>query len=224
MYLNTILSVKNLVKVFKEKNYFKTIINNISFDLKSGEILGLIGKNGSGKSTIIQMLLSVLTPTSGSIEYFKKDLFQYRSEILKDVNFVSNYVKLPDKLTVKENLNIYLEIYNKNNKNNKNYIKNYLDAFNLYKYIDSKIEILSSGENLKLMIIKALITNPKILLLDEPTSQIDPESAQQIREFILTKQKENNLSIILTSHNIQEINYMCNRVICIKNGQIDYAN
>lgn len=229
-----VLSVKNLIKIFNEKKYFwqffksnnyKTIINNISFDLKQGEILGLIGNNGSGKSTIIQILLNTLTPTSGSIKYFGKDLFKFRSEILEKVSFVSNYTKLPAKLTLWQSLNIYLDIYNSNNSGIKmlNKIKEinyYLENFNLTQYKNAKVELLSSGQMLKLMIIKAFITNPKIVLLDEPTSQIDSKSAQQVRDFILKKQKENNLSIILTSHNNDEIDYLCDRILILENGKI----
>lgn len=216
MFSKSILSVKNLTKFFDQKK----IINNISFDLKEKEILGLIGNNGSGKTTIFKILLNILNPDSGSIEYFNKDLFKFRSEILEKVSFVNNYVKLPSKLTLKENLSVYLNLYNSNNFNK---LDEYLNFFDLHKYKDKKTEILSSGENLKLMLIKAFITDPKIVLLDEPTSQVDKQSSNKIRDFILKKKEEDNLSIIIISHDNKEIDYLCNRVLVLKDGNL-YKN
>lgn len=216
MIFKVMLSVENLTKIF-DKN---KIINNISFCLKEREILGLIGNNGSGKTTIFQILLNILEPDSGSIKYFGKDLFKYRSDILKKVTFVNSYINLPGELTLKENLKICLDLYNSKNFDKVDY---YLDFFGLYNYKNKKTEILSSGERLKLMIIKAFAVSPKIVLLDEPTSQTDIQSSEKIRDFILREKKENSLSIIIISHNKIEIDYLCDRVLTLKDGNL-YKN
>lgn len=227
--ISTVLSVQNLTKKFSQKKYFwqfyknnqyKTIVDNISFDLKEGEIIGLIGPNGAGKTTVIQMLLSILTPTSGNIKYFSKEFTKSRSKILKYISFASNYINLPHKLTIEESMNIYLKLYDVNTKMKTQKLDEYLKIFNLFNYKEKKIGILSSGQILKLMIIKAFITDPKIVLLDEPTAALDPDSAQLVRNFILQKQSQENISIILTSHNMEEISQMCQRVLVLKKGKI----
>lgn len=224
----SILSVQNLVKQFVEKNNFSlfnrkkitTAIDNISFNLHENEICALLGANGAGKTTIIHMLLNILTPTSGSIIYFGKNLFTHRSEVLKDVSYASSYLKLPYKLTVEENLDIYGRIYGLTHEQRKEKIKKYLTFFDLWHYRNKESGTLSSGQLMKVMLSKAFLISPKIVLLDEPTASLDPETTYCLRQFILQEQREHGISMLITSHNMHEIADMCSRVLVIQDGKI----
>jgi ABC-2 type transport system ATP-binding protein len=209
-----VLEVKNLTKKFGGF----TAVNNISFDLKEGEILGMLGPNGAGKTTTIQMLMAVLTPTSGEIAYFNKNLINHREEILDQINFSSTYVQLPWRLTVKENLNFFSYLYQIENR--KSRIKKVFSIFRLEKLADKAIHQLSAGQVTRVNLAKAFINFPKVLLLDEPTSSLDPEVASYIREFLLNERKNFNVSIIITSHNMAEVEEVCDRVIFINHGKI----
>jgi ABC-2 type transport system ATP-binding protein len=209
-----ILEVKNLIKKF---NKF-TAVDNISFSLKEGEILGLLGPNGAGKTTTIQMLLGVLTPTSGEIIYFGKNLKSHREPILEQVNFSSTYVQLPWRLTVMENLNFFSYFYQINNR--KDRINKVINTFRLEKLANKAIHQLSAGQITRVNLAKAFINFPKVLLLDEPTASLDPEVASYIREFLLNERKKFNVSIIITSHNMAEVEEVCDRVIFINHGKI----
>lgn len=209
-----VLQVKNLTKKFGKF----TAVNNISFNLKEGEILGLLGPNGAGKTTTIQMLLAVLTPTSGEIIYFGKNLKNYREKILEQVNFSSTYVQLPWRLTVKENLHFFSYFYQINNR--KDRINKIINTFRLEKLANKSIHQLSAGQITRVNLAKAFINFPKVLLLDEPTASLDPEVASYIREFLLNERKKFNVSIIITSHNMAEVEEVCDRVIFINYGKI----
>ena len=209
-----ILEVTNLTKKFGS---FKAV-DDISFDLKEGEILGMLGPNGAGKTTTIQMLLAVLTPTSGDIVYFGKNLKSHREEILEQVNFSSTYVQLPWRLTIKENLNFFAHLYQINNR--KDRINKVVSIFRLEKLVNKEIHQLSAGQITRVNLAKAFINFPKVLLLDEPTASLDPEVASYIREFLLNERKNFNVSIIITSHNMAEVDEVCDRVIFINNGKI----
>jgi ABC-2 type transport system ATP-binding protein len=209
-----IVQVKNLTKKFGSF----IAVDNISFDLKEGEILGLLGPNGAGKTTTIQMLLSVLTPSFGEITYFGKNLKSYREEILEQVNFSSTYVELPWRLTVKENLNFFSYLYQINNR--KDRINKVINTFRLEKLTNKAIHQLSAGQITRVNLAKAFINFPKVLLLDEPTASLDPEVAAYIREFLLNERKKFNVSIIITSHNMAEVEEVCDRVIFINHGKI----
>lgn len=209
-----ILQIKNLTKRFG--NF--TAVNNISFSLREGEILGLLGPNGAGKTTTIQMLLGVLTPTSGEILYFNKNLTKYREEILEKVNFSSTYTNLPWDLTVRENLNYISHLYHINNR--KQRIEKIIGIFRLEKLLHQQMEELSSGQIIRVNLAKAFINFPRVLLLDEPTASLDPESAQYIRHFLLEERRKFKVSIIFTSHNMAEVKEICDRVIFINHGKI----
>ncbi len=209
-----ILNVKNLTKKFKDF----TAVNDISFELREGEILGFLGPNGAGKTTTIQMLLGILTPTSGSIEYFGKDLLKHREEILEQVNFSTTYTNLPWVLKVSECLTFISYLYDI--KNRKERIKELVEVFDLGGLLNKNISSLSSGQNTRVNLAKSFINNPKVLLLDEPTASLDPETADMVRKILLKEQKEHGISIILTSHNMNEVETVCNRVIFINNGTI----
>jgi len=209
-----ILEVKNLTK-----NFGKFVaVDNISFSLKEGEILGLLGPNGAGKTTTIQMLLGVLTPTSGSIQYFGKELASNREEILEQLNFSSTYTNFPWELSVKEVLHYTSFLYAINDRNNK--VQEIIDKFRLLEILNSRMSDLSAGQLTRVNLAKAFINDPKILLLDEPTASLDPEVAKLVRNFILEQQKTKNISVIFTSHNMQEVEQLCDRILFINTGKI----
>lgn len=209
-----ILQVKNLTKKFGSF----TAVDNISFDLKEGEILGLLGPNGAGKTTTIQMLLGILTPTNGKISYFGNNFSNNREEILEQVNFSSTYTNLPWTLTVKENLTYISYLYQISNRQNR--IKKIINNFRLEKLINQRMNELSSGQLTRVNLAKAFINFPKVLLLDEPTASLDPEVANYIRSFLLKERKKFHVSIIVTSHNMSEVEEVCDRVIFIDKGKL----
>ena len=213
-----ILSVKNLTKKFKSSTGEFVAVSDISFSLKEGEILGILGPNGAGKTTTIQMLLSVLTPTTGEISYFGKSLQDNREEILEQVNFSSTYTNLPWDLTVKENLTYISYLYLIANRVER--IKKLATIFRLEKLMNQPMKNLSSGQVTRVNLAKAMINFPKILLLDEPTASLDPETANHIRKFLLEQRKDFHVSIIFTSHNMAEVEEICDRVIFINHGKI----
>ncbi len=210
----SILQVKNLTKKFGSF----TAVNNISFELKEGEILGLLGPNGAGKTTTIQMIIGVLTPTKGEINYFGKNLKDNREEILEKINFSSTYTQLPWLLTVEENLKFISYLYGIKDRSER--IKKLVNLFKLEKLLKKQIKDLSSGEVTRVNLAKAFINYPKVLLLDEPTASLDPETADYIRDFLLKERDEFKVSIIWTSHNMAEVEEVCDRVILINNGKI----
>jgi len=209
-----ILQVKNLKKKFGKF----MAVNNISFSLKEGEILGLLGPNGAGKTTTIQMLLRVLMPTSGEVKYFNKSLTDNREEILEKVNFSSTYTQLPWLLTVAENLKFISYLYQIKNRSQR--IKKIIEIFRLKRLMKEQMKDLSSGEVTRVNLAKAFINYPKILLLDEPTASLDPETADYIRKFLIKERNKFNVSIIWTSHNMAEVEEVCDRVVFINHGKI----
>jgi len=193
-------------------------VNNISFSLREGEILGLLGPNGAGKTTTIQMLLRVLIPTSGEVKYFNKSLTDNREEILEKVNFSSTYTQLPWLLTVAENLKFISYLYQIKNRSQR--IKKIIETFRLKRLMKEQMKDLSSGEVTRVNLAKAFINYPKILLLDEPTASLDPETADYIRKFLIKERNKFNVSIIWTSHNMAEVEEVCDRVVFINHGKI----
>ncbi len=221
-----VLRVSNLVKKFPlEKtdpspDKMFTALDHMSFTLEQGEILGILGPNGAGKTTTIQILLSVLKPTSGSIEYFGKNFFEHRSEILERVSYASSYARLPTNLTVRENLDIFGRLYGLSAEERAQQIEKYLTFFGVWQVADKETGFLSAGQMTRVMLAKAFISSPRIILLDEPTASLDPEIARDVRLFILEQQKEQGVSMVITSHNMHEITQMCNRVLVLKKGVI----
>jgi len=213
-----VLEVSSLSKIFKSKSKSFTAVDNVSFGLKKGEILGLLGPNGAGKTTTIQMLLGILTPTSGSIKYFGQNLEEHRESILEQVNFSSTYTHLPWRLTVMETLKYTSYLYNIKDRAKR--IQRIVDLFRLYPLVNQEIASLSAGQLTRLNIAKSFINYPKVLLLDEPTASLDPETADYIRKFILNERKEFEVSILFTSHNMPEVEEVCDRVIFINQGKI----
>lgn len=209
-----VLEVKNLTKKFGKF----TAVDNISFDLKEGEILGLLGPNGAGKTTTIDMLLGLTTPTSGSMNFFGLPFEENRVSILKRMNFSASYINMPWMLKVIENLYTFARLYEVDNYKEK--VKKLMDEFQLTDTKDKLTNDLSSGQLTKLYLCKAFINSPKLLLLDEPTAFLDPDIADVIRKLILKRVKNESMSILFTSHNMTEITEICDRVIFMSKGKI----
>jgi len=209
-----ILEVTDLKKTFKKS----PVIKGLTFSMQEGEILGILGPNGAGKTTTLQMLLGILSPTSGSIKVFDKDLSTHKSEILEHMNFSSTYVDLPWRLTVRENLTWSSWLYNIPDRRKRlNQIK---ELFRLEKQWNQPVSALSAGQKTRVNLARSMINFPSLLLLDEPTASLDPEVAAYIREFFSNQRKTYNKSIILTSHNMSEVENLCDRVIILKDGLI----
>ena len=209
------LEVKNLKKKFK--NF--TAVNNISFCINEGQTLGVLGPNGCGKTTTIGMLLGLIKPSSGEIlineENFEK---LNREKILSKINFASPYVELPKKLTVKENLEIYGRLYGVKDLDRK--IHEISDDLNVDLFLNKKTGELSSGQKNRVSLAKSLINNPQILFLDEPTASLDPDIGDFVRKYIEEYKSKNNISILLASHNMKEVERLCDHVIMMKEGEI----
>ena len=212
--------MKNLVEVKNiKKNYGKNeAVKGISFNIKEDEILGLLGPNGSGKTTTIGMLLGLLKPTSGEILINGQKLEGNRIEILEQINFISPYIELPKKLTVKQNLTVYGKLYKINNINER--IELLSEKLRLEGLLNNITGELSSGQKNRVSLAKALINEPKVLLLDEPTASLDPEVGDFVRSFLEDYKKEKKISILLASHNMNEITRLCKSILMMKDGII----
>ena len=212
--------MKNLVEVKNiKKNYGKNeAVKGIRFYIKEDEILGLLGPNGSGKTTTIGMLLGLLKPTSGEILINSQKLEGNRIEILEQINFISPYIELPKKLTVKQNLTVYGKLYKINNINER--IEFLSEKLRLGGLLNSITGELSSGQKNRVSLAKALINEPKVLLLDEPTASLDPEVGDFVRSFLEDYKKEKKISILLASHNMNEVTRLCKSILMMKDGII----
>ncbi|MCP9471603.1 MAG: ABC transporter ATP-binding protein [Nitrospira sp.] len=209
-----VLQVTNLRKRFGDF----TAVDDVSFSVWPGEILGLLGPNGAGKTTTIHMLLGLITPTAGSIRMFGLDLATHRETILEKVNFSSTYISMPQSLTVEENLWVVARLYGMT------------DIARRVDQVLKKLEIdelrrkvtrhLSSGQLTRLTLAKAFLTEPKILFLDEPTASLDPDIAQKIRALLKEARRSSAISILYTSHNMREMEEMSDRIIFLQRGKI----
>jgi ABC-2 type transport system ATP-binding protein len=217
--MSPVLSVKNLTKVYSGKKPHLAV-DGISFQLGEGEILGLLGPNGSGKTTTIQMLLGTLAHTSGEIEYFGRNFFKYRSEVLQDVAFASTYTNLPWILTIEENLYWVGSLYGLSRAESRARFKPLLERFGLGDLLKRRASSLSAGQSTRLMLVKAFFVQPKILLLDEPTASLDPDVAQEICQFLMDERQRSGLSILFCSHKMDEVTEVCDRVVVLKKGKI----
>lgn len=212
--MKTMLTVKNLTKKFKDF----TAVDNVSFSIENGEILGFLGPNGAGKTTTIQMLLGLITPTNGSIHILGEDITKHKEEILQQVNFSSAYVSLPTNLKVIENLYTFARLYGV--KNYKEKVAELANFFDITSLLPKMYGSLSSGQSTRVNLAKALLNNPKLLFLDEPTASLDPDIADRLRKFLKKIQKERNLTILYTTHNMNEVDELCDRAIFINQGKI----
>ena len=209
------LEVKNLEKKFK--NF--TAVKNINFHIDNGQTLGVLGPNGCGKTTTIGMLLGLIKPSNGKILIDDENFENLnREKILSQFNFASPYVELPKKLTVKENLEIYGRLYGVNNLTKR--IQEISYDLNLDLFLNKKTGELSSGQKNRVSLAKSLINNPKILFLDEPTASLDPDIGDFVRNYIEDYKSKNKVSILLASHNMREVERLCDQVIMMKEGEI----
>tara|TARA_Y100000741_G_scaffold267714_2_gene208050 strand:+ start:376 stop:1095 length:720 start_codon:yes stop_codon:yes gene_type:complete len=208
------IEVSDLVKYYGNKEAVK----NINFKIKENEIIGLLGPNGCGKTTTIGMILGLLKPTSGEILIDGLKIEKNRIETLQKINFISPYIELPKKLTVKQNLIVYARLYDVKNINNR--IDYLIEKFRLQDLLNKLSGELSSGQKNRVSLAKALINDPKVLLLDEPTASLDPEVGDYVRTILEEYKKENNISILLASHNMNEVTRLCSSVLMMKEGKI----
>ena len=211
-----LLTVRNLTKRYSPTC---TAVNNVSFSLERGETLGILGPNGAGKTTTIHMLLDLLTPTSGSITYFGKEFQAHRSEILQKVGFGTTYSRLPGSMSVQNNLDIYGRLYGISAAQRKHKIQELLELLGVWHLRNREAAELSAGETTRVILAKAFLAEPEIVLLDEPTASLDIDIAQTVREFIC-HQSERGVSFLFTSHNMHEMTQVCDRVIVMQNGVI----
>ena len=209
-----LVEIENLTKTFGE---FRAV-DDVSFGVDRGEIIGMLGPNGAGKTTTIHMILGLITPTSGRISIFGKSMGTHRGEILEQMNFTSPYVAFPFRLTVLENLMVFARIYNL--KKPRARIDELLERFAITKLRDKAIARLSSGENTRVGLCKAFMNDPELLLLDEPTAYLDPEIAWQVKNALLEAQREKGTTILYTSHNMDEVERMCKRIVFLHHGKV----
>ncbi len=212
--------MENLVEVKNLKKNYGSIeaVKDISFNIKKNEIIGLLGPNGSGKTTTIGMMLGLLKPSNGEILIDGKKIEENRIEILQKLNFISPYIELPKKLTVKQNLIVYGKLYNVIDL--KNRIEYLVEKLRLSDLLNKLTGELSSGQKNRVSLAKALINNPTVLLLDEPTASLDPEIGDYVRTFLEKYKKEKKISILLASHNMNEVTRLCRSILMMKDGVV----
>ena len=212
--MQKLIIVENLSKNYQKKEAVK----NISFTIYENEILGLLGPNGCGKTTTIAMMLGLLKPSSGNVKIHGQDIEKNRISLLHKMNFISPYIELPKKLTVMENLIVYGNLYSVKKINER--IEYLSHKLRLNEFINNQTGELSSGQKNRVSLAKALINEPSVLLLDEPTASLDPETGDFVRKFIENISKEKKMSILLASHNMDEVKRLCKNVLMMNNGVI----
>ena len=208
------LEIINLSKTYNTKEAVK----NISFILGQNEIIGILGPNGCGKTTTIGMILGLLKPTKGKVLINGKEIENHRVNLLNKLNFISPYIELPKKLTVKQNLEVYGRLYDV--KKLKTKIEYLSEKLRLNEFINKITGELSSGQKNRVSLAKSIINDPTVLLLDEPTASLDPETGDFVRSFLEEYQREKKTSILLASHNMSEVERLCSSVLMMNKGSI----
>ena len=213
------LEVINLSKKFNNI----TAVNNINFTIEKNKTLGLLGPNGCGKTTSIGMMLGLITPTDGKILINNQELNEKnRINLLSMMNFASPYIELPKKLTVFQNLNVYARLYGVENINHR--IQEMAEDLNLKNYLHKKTGELSSGQKNRVSLAKSLINKPKLLFLDEPTASLDPDVGDFVRKYLENYRSKNELTMLLASHNMKEVERLCDKIVMMKKGEVvDYG-
>jgi ABC-2 type transport system ATP-binding protein len=209
-----LIEVEHLSKVF---NGFKAV-SDVTFTVASGEIIGLLGPNGAGKTTTIHMMLGLVTPTEGEVRIFGIPLDSQPQALLQRINFSAPYVAFPNRLTVGENLAIFARLYNVRNRAAK--IDQLLRLFAIEHLKSQRVAKLSSGENTRVGLCKALINDPELLLLDEPTAYLDPPTAELIKTVLRDLRRQRGITILYTSHNMSEVEQLCDRILFMRRGQL----
>ena len=214
-----VLEVSNLTKIFKTSNNGEFVaVDDISFSVGEGEIVGLLGPNGAGKTTTIQMLLGLTSTTKGEVSYFGTSLFTHKTEILKRINFSSGYSLLPWRLMVWESLDVFGWFYEIPHHRQK--IAQLAHTFEAEDLLGKKFQDLSAGQKTRILLIKAFMNDPEILLLDEPTASLDPDIAAKIRSYIVLQRQQRNMALLITSHNMGEVEELCDRVVFLNHGKV----
>src|SRR5512143_320561 len=210
-----VIEVRELTKRFNGV----AAVDGLSFHADRGEIFGLLGANGAGKTTTIQLLLGLTTPTSGDARVLGMDVRRERRRILERVNFSSAYVALPSNLTVRQNLSVFARLYGLDGLQAKQRIADVLEVFEVPGILDRQTGALSSGQQTRVNLCKAFLNDPEVLFLDEPTASLDPDIADKVRKALLRIQRERQVTMIYTSHNMREVELMCNRVLFLARGR-----
>jgi ABC-2 type transport system ATP-binding protein len=210
--------VVKISDVRKEYDAKTVALDSVTFEIQRGEILGLLGANGAGKTTLIHILLGLLTPTKGNVEILGKDILHHRIEILQRCNFSSAYIRLPYNLTVFENLMVFSRLYCVQNA--KGRIAELLEEFGVAHLRDRLTSFLSAGEQTRVNLCKAMLNKPELLLLDEPTASLDPDIADKVRKLIDKVRREQQTTILYTSHNMRDIEELCDRVVFLHKGKV----
>lgn len=209
-----VLEVKGLTKDFGD---FRAV-DNVSFSIPRGKIIGFLGPNGAGKTTTIHMLLGSTTPAAGEIRYFGKDFYTHRAASLSKINFTSAYIKLLGWITVEENLRVFANLYGIRNKEKK--IKELADYMEIQPLMKKLFWDLSAGQKTRVTIVKALLNDPELILMDEPTASLDPDIADKVLTLVENLRKDRNVSILFTSHKMDEVTRICDRVVFLQQGKV----
>ena len=212
--METIIQTRSLTKRFREV----VAVDELDLSVRTGTITGLLGGNGAGKSTTISMLLGLLSPCSGEIRIFGEDFVANRFPALTRMNFCSPYVDLPQRLTVRENLTVYSRLYGI--KNSGEVVERLTKDLELGEFIDRRVRRLSSGQKTRVSLAKAFVNQPQLLLLDEPTASLDPETAAWIRKFLRNYCESHGATILLASHDMREVELICDEVLLLRKGKL----
>ncbi len=208
-----VIEVHGLTKRFGDV----VAVEDLSFSIRRGEVFGLLGPNGAGKTTTIQLLLGLTTPTAGTVRVFGLDLQKHRRTVLQRVNLAATYVSLPTNLTVWENLNVFARLYGIRKPRAK--IEELMEVFDIARLARRITGTLSSGQVTRLNLCKALLNDPEVLFLDEPTASLDPEVAARVRDILRQVQQARGITMVFTSHNMREVELLCDRLVFLARGR-----
>jgi ABC-2 type transport system ATP-binding protein len=209
--------VLNVEKLSKHYGPIRAV-DEISFQLQQGGIYGLLGANGAGKTTTLAMLLGLVTPTAGHITIFGQDLSRHRYQCLERMNFSSPYVELPQSLSVRENLTVYARLYGVRNRLQR--LRQLAEELAITGIMDRKYRTLSAGQKTRVTLAKAMLNEPELILLDEPTASLDPDNADRVRSLLLAYQRRTRATILLSSHNMTEVERICDQVMIMRTGRL----